>query len=42
MAQVKLGITVKGGGINLTSVEMLFCINHRNIEPQVRILCGLL
>ena len=28
-----LGITVKGGGINLTSVEMLFCINHRNIEP---------
>jgi len=27
-----LGIIMEGGGISLTSVEMLFCINHRNIE----------
>ena len=28
-----IGIPVRGGGISLTSVEMMFCINHRNIEP---------
>lgn len=28
-----LGIIMEGGGIGLTSVEMLFCINHRNIDP---------
>ena len=28
-----LGIIMEGGGISLTSVEMLFCINHRNIDP---------
>ena len=34
-----LGIPVEGGGINLTSVEFLFCINHRNISsPNINFL----
>lgn len=36
-----IGIPVQGGGISLTSVEMMFCINHRNIEsPAIGFLLG--